>query len=263
MTEIRVKVEAKPGDTIVIELAPPPEPTPTPVPGPWSFEFGSVIVDLSHYQGLMTAEKLNQAKDSGVVGFIVKLVEGLGVDEQAMNTISILKQLGYPYGVYSEWRYDSDPIRQAMHYANQIAAIGGAGVLGAWAALEENYIRVEGKLQLVDPVPFKSTMQSDARKYFDWLQHLLVPIGVYTRPGWLNEFYPNSEWLGNYLVWMARYPKFKPSNIDLGVPLYKYWADHRSRVLLWQWDNGEMIYSEPVPGIGKADRNYWVYKEAL
>jgi hypothetical protein len=219
---------------------------------------GEQGADFARYQTRYDMRRV--AAEGGVTFGFIKAGEGLGGFGLGTEAYpSFLAQGLASKGVFARgpyWFYRPDlrrPEAQAAAFVRTVNETGDPGELEWMVDLETPVVNG----QAVNLSPHRPYLESDLKLFFEELQRLGVPrsrTGTYSRMSWLHLWTPNAHYLTDYapVHWVAGYPFNWPSTYTPRIA--KFYTAATTRY--WQWDNGEMPWSQGIAGIdGRADRN--------
>lgn len=214
-------------------------------------------IDASRYQPRIDFAK---AKAAGVRFAILKMSEGASyTDPKFFTHWQGAVAAGVLVGAYHFFRPDQ---RNPMGEAQSIRKLLGTdwGDMGLWIDVEN--VNANGKV--VDPATYAGTIEGDLRRLLDELEKIRpmgASLGIYTGAGYWDALLPGAvDLLNRHPCWIANYP-------------YNYTENYRPRLprgmkpeqlRIWQFDNGEMTWSQKIPGVTndlgqltKVDRNFF------
>jgi len=170
-------------------------------------------IDVSHYQGNVV--DLMSSRDS--LHFIIcKATEGSSyVDPDFHSNWKVIKSKGFIRGAYHFYKFDTDPVTQANHFAKQISDIDFSDIAPV-VDVEEGSLSssIDAQKMHTDLQTFLTTIEASLKR---------KPI-IYSNTSFANQYLTNSTF-GEYRLWLADYTKGNPD-----VP--NAWKE--SGYLIWQ-----------------------------
>lgn len=170
-------------------------------------------VDISHHNGIMTADRWNELKNAGVKFVILRCGYGqTGVDQRWRLNATTLENLGIPYGVYLYSYAGFDPA----------TSTSAARIMDTAEAVEDARAEAKHTLDLIKgynvtlPVYFdleEATLQDTSHKALlsamakEWCSVIAqagYTPGVYANLWWWNNLLTDSSF-SNYERWVAQY----------------------------------------------------------
>jgi len=208
---------------------------------------GDPGIDAARYQKVINWFVVAQT----TIFAFLKATEGYGYTDPTfvVNWLESYRKLAR--GPYHFYRPDlRQPRRQARYFYETVTDQGADGELEWMVDLEHPIVM----RQAVNLIPFRPFLDSDLREFINELNLLGVAtsrIGIYSRRSFINLWFPDSTWMSAHPLWVANYPLVWP-NPTYKPKLPKHWTQAK----YWQYDNGEMPWSEGVPGVpARVDRD--------
>ena len=196
---------------------------------------GGLGVDVSEWQGYISADNWRKAKNSGYSFAMLRIAWGCAgngaMDKQFNNNYENATKAGMPFGVYIySYADDENEARQEADYA--ISLLNGRSLkMPICIDLEDSRISYLSKTQ----------QSKNAIAFCEEVKKAGYTPMIYANQNWLNNHLDYSM-IKNYKIWYAQYPYFWNSS---SKPSYNNHID------IWQYsDTGS------VPGLsGSIDMN--------
>jgi len=197
-----------------------------------------LIVDTSHWTGIVDWQK---AKAAGLVGAIIKFIDGTSITKYAVENYKGAKDAGLLVGGY-HWLYRSADIsagRQARAYLDFLKD----HPCDIRPAIDFEWTKVNG----VDANPNSTDLYGFVVPFEDGYGK--KPM-IYTAPGYWNQYGSKAISWADYPLWKAQYRVKSPDAIMPWGDSFKFWQFTA---------NGKgSDYGFPVTGEKEADLNYWI-----
>jgi lysozyme len=175
-------------------------------------------IDVSHFQQVVDWPSVASA---GIAFAFAKATDGgTGVDAQFAANWAGMQAAGVVRGAYHFFRPATSAEAQADHFAQVVGALA-PGDLPPVLDLEETATSTSPEQwNGIDP---------DARTplVLTWLEQVEAALGlkplIYTRRGFIEQFFPDPEPLTSNLLWVAHYTPQPAPNLPPGWDAWSFW----------------------------------------
>ena len=177
------------------------------------------VIDISAWQEHIDWQAV---KDAGIEGVIIKIGEGVNLDEMFFEHVNNAVNYGLKYGIYYYAHANSvDEARREAYIVDQWLKTyirGENPSLGIWYDAEDKDM-LEGHLNVVYPIAnFVHTLREAGYNY----------VGVYTSYNWLTNVIDLQPLPLDVPIWVAQYYKensFKQEHPEHICKMWQY-TDH-------------------------------------